>query len=92
MLLLCIPLVSPLGWDYTLIMALPAVMLAVRYIRRFSRFWRGLLIVDFLVVAFSLYDLLGAGWYASFMSWSVTTVNFLIVLEFCVSLRARRIC
>jgi hypothetical protein len=40
----------------------------------------------------SLYDVLGPSLYASFMSWSVTTVNFLILLGFCISLRARRIC
>lgn len=91
-LLLCIPLVSPLGWDYTLIMALPAVMLVVRYIGHFSRLWRALLIVDLLVVVLSLYDVLGPSLYASFMSWSVTTLNFLILLGFCVSLRARRLC
>lgn len=91
-LLLCIPLVSPLGWDYTLIMALPAVMWVLRYFRHFSRFWRGLLVFDLLVVALSLYDILGVDLYASYMSLSITTLNFLLLFGYCVSLRARRIC
>jgi hypothetical protein len=37
------------------------------------------MIVNFSVMALSLYDLLGRQLYAQLMAWSVPTVNFLII-------------
>jgi len=91
-LLLCIPLVSPLGWDYTLILALPALMLLLRHYHYFSRGWQALLAVNLLIVALAAYDILGPVLYARFMTWSVITLNFLVLFGFCVSLRFRRLC
>lgn len=80
MILTATPLVSPLGWDYTLLMSLPAVMMIVNDLPAFPRVIRIALIVNFAVIALSLYDIFGARAYSTFMQWSVTTVNFLVVV------------
>jgi hypothetical protein len=92
MLLVLIPLVSPLGWDYTFLMAILAVTLLVNYFYEFSLAARTVLAANFAVIALALYDTLGRQAYAVFMQWSVTTVNFVVVLGYLAYLRARRIC
>ena len=79
LLLLFIPLISPLGWDYTFLSAFPAVVLVVGGRGSFPKPVRLFLAVNFLVVALALYDLVGRRFYAEFMAWSVPTVNFLII-------------
>ncbi|MFA9454685.1 MAG: hypothetical protein ACERK6_12320, partial [Candidatus Aminicenantaceae bacterium] len=90
-LLTCIPLVSPLGWDYTLIMSLPLLMLLLWHFRDLSRWGRIVLVLDLLVVFVAFYDFLGAALYDVFMSWSLTTLNFLVILGFGFWLRLRRL-
>jgi hypothetical protein len=89
LLLALIPLVSPLGWDYTSLSSAPAVMLICRHYDKYRRFWRGFLIFNFLVISLSLYDLMGSGLYAAFMSSSVITLNFLALLGYLAYLRIK---
>ncbi len=77
LLLLLIPLVSPLGWDYTFLSSILALAVIIAHWRELSRVGRMLLAIDFAVIALSLYDILGRRLYASFMVWSVLTVCFL---------------
>ena len=91
-LLILIPLVSPLGWDYTLLMSILGVMIIIQNFFQYSKFWRGFLVVDFFIISFSLYDILGKELYSAFMSWSVITLNFLILIGYLVYLRFRKIC
>ena len=77
LLLLLIPLVSPLGWDYTFLSSLPALAFLTARWRDFPRIARAFLAVDFAVIALSLYDILGRPVYAAFMARSVLTVCFL---------------
>ncbi len=86
-LLILIPLLSPLGWDYTLLMSFLGVMMIVAHFFDFSKYWRGLLMFNLTVIALSLFDLLGKKVYAEFMSWSVLTINFLILLAYLAFLR-----
>jgi len=90
-LLILIPLVSPLGWDYTLLMSFLGVMMILAHFFDFSKFWRGMLIFNLAVIALSLFDLLGRKGYAEFMSWSVFTINFLILLAYLAFLRFKSI-
>ncbi len=80
MLLTLTPLVSPLGWDYNFLMALPAVMLLLRHWSVFSPPLRIGLGINFAIIALALYDTLGRHWYGVFMSWSVTTINFVVIV------------
>jgi hypothetical protein len=79
LLLIFIPLLSPLGWDYTFLSSFLAIVLVIRHITIIPRLGKILLIVNFSVMALSLYDLLGRQLYAQLMAWSVPTVNFLII-------------
>lgn len=89
LLMALIPLVSPLGWDYTLLSAAPAVMLILSHFDKYCPFWKGFLFLNFAVIALSLYDLMGSELYTSFMSWSVITVNFLILIGYLAFLRIK---
>lgn len=91
-LLILIPLVSPLGWDYTLLMSVLGVLIILQNFFKYSRFWRGFLVVNFFIISFSLYNILGRELYSVFMSWSVITVNFLILIGYLTYLRFRNIC
>ena len=80
MLLTLTPLVSPLGWDYNFLMALPAVMLVVGHRAAFPKAAQVVLMANFALIALVLYDTLGRQAYAAFMQWSITTINFIIVV------------
>jgi hypothetical protein len=92
MVLCLIPLVSPLGWDYTFLAALPAITLLVRYFGSFPAPARIALAVNLLVVALALYDVMGREAYRTFMQWSVTTVNFIVIVGALAFLRFRGQC
>lgn len=91
-ILVLIPLMSPLGWDYTLLMSVLGIMIILTHFFDYSKFWRGFLILNLFVVAFSLYNLLGRELYAKFMSLSVITINFLILIGYLAFLRVKEIC
>ncbi len=90
-LLICIPLISPLGWDYTFLMSLLGLFLILKYFQNYSLLWKIILIVNLCIISFSLYDLLGRENYALFMSWSVLTINFLFLIGYLSFLRIRKI-
>ncbi len=87
LLLLLIPLVSPLGWDYTFLSAVLAVSLVARRFRDLPVSLRGLSAAALLIIPLSLYDILGRRTYARFMSFSVITVCFLVLTAAVLVLR-----
>jgi hypothetical protein len=91
LLLTLIPLLSPQGWDYVFLIATPAVMLLVNYDDRLPRGARILTRVALFTIALSLYDLMGRSAYGIFMSLSLITVCFFIVVGALTVLRARAI-
>jgi hypothetical protein len=91
-LLILIPLISPLGWDYTLLMSVLGVTIIIHNFLGYSKFWRSVLVLNFFIITFSLYDVMGRDLYAMFMSWSVITVNFMILIGYLAHLRFRKIC
>jgi len=90
LLLALIPLISPLGWDYTFLCAAPAVMLICRHYDKYRPFWKGVLVFNFLIISLSLYDLMGRGLYATFMSSSIITLDFLALVGYLAYLRIKR--
>ncbi len=82
-----IPLISPLGWDYTMLSAAPSVMLIVSRLDNYPRAARFFLYLIFAVIAFSLFDLMGRSLYDRFMAWSVITAGFLILVGYTAYLR-----
>lgn len=89
LLLALIPLVSPLGWDYTFLSFTPAVMLICRHWGKYRPIWKGFLVMNFLVISLSLYDLIGHRLYAVFMSRSILTLNFLSLIGYLAYLRIK---
>lgn len=90
-LLLAIPLLTPQGWDYVLVIATPAIMLLVNYLAELPGVLRVTTAVAMGATAFSLYDLLGRAGYARFMSWSAITLCALLEIAALIALRARRV-
>jgi hypothetical protein len=91
LLLLFIPLLSPLGWDYTFLSAFPAIVLVLRHFAVFPMFWKALLVADFLIIALSFYDLMGRHFYARFMAWSVPTICFMIIVAALFYIRLKNV-
>ena len=91
LLLTLIPLVSPLGWDYTLLMSVLAVTIVVKNYFHYSRPVRVVLVVNFCMIALSIYDLIGPTYYGVFMASSTLTINFLIVVGLLVGLRFKKL-
>lgn len=91
LLLALIPLVSPLGWDYTFLAASPALVLILSCWTRYPPAARWLLAFDLGVISLSLYDILGRSLYAKLMSLSVMTLCFSLFLFYLGSLRIRRL-
>jgi hypothetical protein len=88
LLLTLIPLLSPQGWDYVLLLATPAVMLLVNHLGSFSRPVRWLAIACLLVAGLTVWDVVGRRVYTLFMVWSVVT--FCYLFEIGLLLRLRR--
>lgn len=91
-LFILIPLASPLGWDYNLLMSILGIMIIVHYFQYYTKFWRIILIGNFLIIFFSVYDIIGKDLYSAFMSLSLTTLNFLALIGYLAYLRIKKIC
>jgi len=89
LLLTLIPLISPLGWDYTFVMSLLAVALVVNAFDAFARTFQVILAMNFVVIAVAVFDVMGRHAYSVFMQWSVTTLNFLMIVIALAYLRFR---
>jgi hypothetical protein len=91
-LLFLIPLASPLGWDYNLLMSILGLMIIVHNFPYYTKIWRVILFGNFLIIFFSVYDIIGKDLYSTFMSLSITTLNFLLLIGYLSFLRFKRIC
>ncbi len=87
-LLTLIPLISPQGWDYLLLIGTPAIVLLVDRSDRFPAAQRWLLYACLAVVGLSLWDVMGRELYRSFMLARIVTVCALIELAMVLRLRA----
>lgn len=74
LLMLLIPLVSPQGWDYVLLLATPAVVCLVDRWREFTSFWRWGLGVALALMSLTMFDIMGRALYGRFMALSVISV------------------
>jgi len=90
LLLLMIPLLSPQGWDYVLLISTPAVMLLVNYLPALPQGMRTMAVIAIAAIAFSIFDLIGRTAYTTFMRLSLITIFALIEVAAVVTLRFRR--
>jgi alpha-1,2-mannosyltransferase len=89
LLLLLIPLLSPQGWDYVLLMATPAVIYLANYQDLLPAPWRALTVVAALTIGLSIWDLMGRAAYSAFMDAAVLSVCAVVLVGVLVSLRLR---
>jgi len=91
LLLIFIPLISPLGWEYNFLMSIPGIMIILVYFGHYPKLGKILLVLNFFIITFSFYDLLGKELYEKFMLFSIPTLNFLIVIACLAYLRFKRV-
>ena len=89
LLLLLIPLLSPQGWDYVLLMATPAVTYLANYQDLLPAPWRALTVVAALTIGLSIWDLMGRAAYSAFMAASVLSVCAMVLVAALGTLRLR---
>jgi hypothetical protein len=91
LLLLLIPLLSPQGWDYVLLIATPAVVYLANYLDELSSGWRGLTAAAGLIIGLSLFDAMGRAAYAAFMGAAVISVCALVLAAALATLRLKAV-
>lgn len=89
LLLTCIPLLSPQGWDYVFLVSTPAVVYLLNYEDRLPAALRVVSLVALAVIGLSLFDVMGRAAYARFMALSVVTVCYFVVIAALCTLRMR---
>lgn len=88
-LLLVIPLISPQGWDYVLLLATPAVVCVTDRWRELKAPWRFASGLALALMGFSLFDLMGRAAYGQFMAWSIVSVCAVVIAATLAQIRVR---
>ena len=91
-LMTLIPLISPLGWDYVLLMSALAVMLQLQHRHSFTAPVRWAMYLNLAIIGLFITDVVGHTAHEFYTDWTLTTVNFLLVLGFLVALRLNHRC
>lgn len=91
LLLTAIPLLSPQGWDYVLLLSTPAVMMLVDSLPRLPRPLRIATLACLATIGLTLYDLMGRAAYARVMAISLITLCYGVLVGGLAYLRFRRI-
>jgi len=87
--LVLIPLLSPQGWDYVLVIALPLYMCLVDRFRDLSPPWQLVMLVGFLCTSFSVFDIVRRTLYMQMMQWGAVSVGAVLVALCAIRLRSR---
>ena len=85
------PIISPQGWDYVFLLSTLATMLLVNYRARLPAAIKPLVAGALIVIAFSIFDLVGRAAYQRFMRLSIITICYLIVIGGLAALRWRKV-
>jgi hypothetical protein len=89
LLLLLVPLISPQGWDYVLLIATPAVICLVDRFTDMSGPWRVATAVAVGFMSFTIFDLLGRTLYSRLMAVNVVSLAALTLFASLLYLRHR---
>ena len=89
--LMLVPLLSPQGWDYVLLLGLPAYMCLVDRWHELSPAWRATALVGFFLTSFTIFDLLGRPLYTFLMRWDAVSLGAVLVAACLVHLRWRAV-
>ena len=91
LLLMLVPLLSPQGWDYTLLLAAPAIVLLANYQDRLPGVIRTAAIAAALAMGLSLFDFMGRQAYAAFMGLALITVCAAVLIGSLCAIRFAKI-
>jgi hypothetical protein len=89
MLAVLVPLISPQGWDYLLVVALPGYLCLVDRWRETPKVWHGVLVGALFVTNFAIYDLMRRPLYMFVMSNGIATLGALALVVCLLRLRWR---
>lgn len=89
LLLLLIPLVSPQGWDYVLLLGTPAVVLLVNGARTLPAGLRFATVAALALMGLTIYDVMGRDAYRAFLMASGITLSTFVIIAALATLRAR---
>jgi hypothetical protein len=84
-----IPLLSPQGWDYVLLLAMPAYVLLVDRWADSSVAWRAVAATGFALTSFTIYDVFGRTLYFFLMSWGAQTIGAMLIGAALIRMRWR---
>ncbi len=87
LLMILVPLVSPQGWDYVLLLATPAVVVVIDRWRDVSAAWQIVTGATLAVMGLTIFDLMGRTLYARFMATSLISVCAVGLVAALVNLR-----
>ena len=91
LLLTMIPIISPQGWDYVFLLSTMATMLLVNYRAQLPDVIRVVVTAALIVIAFTIFDVVGRTAYLQFMRLSLITICYLVVIGGVVALRWRKV-
>ena len=89
LLMLVVPLLSPQGWDYVLLLGTPAVVLLVDRWRELTGIWRGGVAIALATMCLTFFDIMGRSLYGRFMGLAIVSVAALAVAASLVHTRWR---
>ena len=89
--LVLVPLISPQGWDYVLLIATPAYVLLLDRWRDLSPAWRAVALVGVLLTSFTVFDIYRRTLYIFLMQWAAPSVGAVLIAICLIRLRARAI-
>jgi hypothetical protein len=72
--MLLVPLLSPQGWDYVLLLGTPAVVCLVDRWPELDRRWQTAIALSLALMGLTLFDVMGRALYARFMALSIVSV------------------
>jgi hypothetical protein len=85
------PILSPQGWDYVFLISTVATMLLVNYRARLPGVMKPIVTIALIVIAFTIFDVVGRTVYRNAMRFSVMTICYLFVIGGLASLRWRKV-
>ena len=89
LLMILVPLLSPQGWDYVLLIAAPALFCLLDRWREVWLPWKIVSAAGIALVSFTIFDLLGRGLYTRLMAMSVVSMGALLLVLCLAHLRWR---
>jgi hypothetical protein len=90
-LMLLIPLLSPQGWDYVLLLATPAMLILVDRWRELSWRWRAFSAVTIVFFSFTIFDVFGRYFYTRLTAINIVSIAALALLVCLMRVRWQRL-